>query len=140
MKKILVLLTIVSILSFSKDKNECEERSAPYWANNINSRIAGENITLRKAFKKIQQLETNIKPENGLITLRLHITKTGGFCNMDTFQIDQNYENTEFNNGALIKVLESVALGLKDWKRDKEYKTYNLIRIKINNGKIEEIF
>ena len=140
MKKLLTLLVILPLLAFSQEKNECEERSMPYWANGINSRIAGENPTLRDVFKEIQLSETNIKPNNGLITLRLNITKTGKFCDIETFQIDENYENTEFNNGELIKELEGIAIGLTDWKRDKDYKTYNLIRLKIKNGKIEEIF
>ncbi len=112
----------------------------PYWANGINSRIEGEGPTLRNAFKDIQLTETNINPNNGFITLRLIISKTGKFCGIDTFQIDENYKNTEFNDGELIEKLEKVALGLKKWHRDEDYKTYNLIRIKIKDGKIEEIF
>ena len=140
MKGTFLAIITLTLLSFTQDKNECEENSMPYWANHINSRVKGENITLRKAFQKIQQTETNIEPANGFITLRLHITKSGKICNMETFQIDPDYENTEFNNGKLIKKLETIALGLKDWKRDKDYKTYNLIRLKIKKGKIEEIF
>lgn len=127
-------------MSFSQDKTECEERSMPYWANGINSRIEGENITLRNAFRDIQLSETDITPINGFITLRVHISKTGKFCNIETFQIDENYQNTEFNSGKLIEKLENIAIELKDWKRDKDFKTYNLIRLKIKNGKIEEIF
>ena len=36
--------------------------------------------------------------------------------------------------------IEQISIGIKNWKRDKDYKTYNLIRFKIKNGKIEEIF
>ncbi len=140
MKKLFVLMTILPLLAFSQEKNECEERSMPYWANGINSRIDGENPTLRKFFQEIQLSETNITPNSGFITLRLNITKTGKFCDIETFQIDENYENTEFNDGELIKKLEEIAVGLTDWKRDKDYKTYNLIRLTIKNGKIEEIF
>lgn len=140
MKKLLALLGIFTLLAFSQEKNECEERTMPYWANGINSRIAGENLTLRNAFEELQLSETNISPSSGFITLRLNISKTGKFCDIETFQIDENYKNTEFNNGELIKELERIAVGLTDWKRDKYYKTYNLIRLKIKNGKIEEIF
>lgn len=140
MKKLIALLTIFTLLSFSQEENECDEYSRPYWANGINSRIKGENPALRNAFKEIQLSKTDITPSNGFITLRLNITKTGKFCGIETFQIDENYQNTKFNNGELIKELESIARGLKDWERDKDYKTYNLIRIKIGNGKIEEIF
>lgn len=140
MKKIIALLTIFTLLSFSKEENECEDYSRPYWGSGINSRIKGENPTLRNAFKEIQLLETNITPSKGFITLRLNISKTGKLCDIETFQIDENYQNTEFNNGTLIKELEKIASGLKDWERDKEIKTYNLIRIKIKNGIIEEIF
>lgn len=140
MKKLLTLITILTLLSFSQEKSECEERYKPYWWNGINSRIEGENPTFRKAFKDIQLSETDIKPKNGFITLRLSISKMGNFCDIETFQIDENYENTKFNNGELIKKLEEITIGLTDWKRDKDYKTYNLIRLKIKNGKIEEIF
>ena len=141
MKKLFTLITIFfTLLSFSQAKNECDERTRPYWANGINSRVEGEVPTLKKAFKDIQLTATNIEPANGFITLRLNISKTGKLCTLETFQIDENYKKTEFNNGELIKELEKIAIGLKEWKRDKEYKTYNLIRIKIKNRKIEEIF
>lgn len=140
MKKLFALITIFTLLSFSQGKSECDERTRPYWAIGINSRVEGEVPTLEKAFKDIQLAETNIEPANGFITLRLDISKTGKLCNLETFQIDENYENTEFNNGELIRELDKIAIELKEWKRDKEYKTYNLIRLKIKNGKIEEIF
>jgi len=140
MKKLLLLLTILPFLAFSQETNDCDERTMPYWANNINNRIEGENPTLRNAFRDIQLAETNITPSSGFITLRLYITKSGEFCEMETFQIDENYEPTVFNNGSLIKELETIALSLTNWKRDEDFKTYNLIRLKIKNGKIEEIF
>ncbi|MGB5204636.1 hypothetical protein [Eudoraea sp.] len=140
MKESLLILIILTLLSFSQKKNECDEETKPYWLYGINSRIEGESPTLRKVFKEIQLAETNITPSNGFITLRLNISKTGKFCDIETFQIDENYENTEFNNGELAKELEGIAVGLTDWKREKDYKTYNLIRVKIKNGKIEEIF
>lgn len=140
MKGIIAMVIFLTLLSFSQDKNECEEITRPYWANGINSRIEGESPTFRKVFKAIQVSKTNITPANGFITLRLNISKTGKFCDIETFQIDENFENTTFNNGILITELERIAIGLTDWKRDKAYKTYNLIRFKIKNGKIEEIF
>ncbi|GGG33024.1 hypothetical protein GCM10010976_01020 [Bizionia arctica] len=129
-----------TLLAFSQEKNECDEHSIPYWANGINSRISGENPTLRNVFKEIQLTETNITPNSGFITLRLNISKTGKLCDIEIFQIDENYQKTEFNNGALIQQLERTVTELPDWERDKAYKTYNLIRFKIKNGKIEEIF
>ena len=140
MKKLFAFITILSLLAFSQEKNECGEPSFPYWANGINSRLEGEKPNLRKAFKNIQLSETEITPENGFITLKIHTTNTGKFCGIKTFQIDENYEKTGFNNGELAKELEQIAIGLKNWKRDKEYKTYNLIRLKIKKGKIEEVF
>lgn len=135
-----LLILAISISVFSQEKNECDEYSMPYWANDINSKIKGENPTLRYYFKEIQKSEINIKPKNGFITLRLNISKTGMLCNIETFQIDENYKKTEFNNGLLINKLRKIAAKLNKWERDKNYKTYNLIRLKIKNGKIEEIF
>lgn len=140
MKKIYVIAAIYLLFSFSKDQSECNERSMPYWANGINSRVEGENITLRKAFREVQNSKKNIRPANGFITLRLHISKTGKLCNMETFQIDENYQDVQFNNGKLVNELREIAAALKNWKRDKNFKTYNLIRLKIKDGKIEEVF
>ena len=140
MKGNLLIAITLMLLSFSNDKNECDEDTRPYWEYGINSRIEGEGLTLRRAFKEIQLSETNINPSNGFITLRLNISRTGKLCDIETFQIDEEYDNTEFNNGELLKELEEIAMRLTDWKRDKDYKTYNLIRLKIKNGKIEEIF
>lgn len=128
------------MLSLFSQENECEERTVPYWWNGTNSRVDGEVPTLKKMFKEIHIGETNIKPANGFITLRLYISKTGELCGIRTFQIDENYNTTEFNNGKLVKQLEQIAAKLTNWKRDKDYKTYNLIRFKIKEGKIEEIF
>ena len=141
MKKILVLtILLFSIQSFSQEKNDCDEQTFPYWSNGINSRIEGETLTLRKVFEEIQLSQTNIEPKNGFITLRLNISKTGNLCDIDAFQIDKNYKSTVFNNGQLIKELKQIAMRLTDWRKDKNYKTYNLIRFKIKNGRIEEIF
>ena len=141
MKKIFVLtILLFTIQSFSQEHNECDERTMPYWAYEINSRIEGEVPTLKKKFKEIQLNEINIKPANGFITIRLDISKNGELCDIQTYQIDKDYKSTEFNDGELKNKLEQIAVGLKDWKRDKEYKTYNLIRLTIKNGKIEEIF
>lgn len=140
MKNLITLFTIFTLLAPHQEKSECEERPLPYWAYGINSRVEGEVPTLEKAFRNIQQKEIAIEPANGFITLRLDISKTGEFCDIETFEIDENYKSTEFNDGELRDDLEKIAIGLKNWKRDKEYKTYNLIRIKIKNGKIEEIF
>ena len=140
MINLITLITFLTLLSPSQEKSECEEPTLPYWAYGINSRVEGEVPTLEKAFRNIQQTETEIEPANGFITLRLDISKTGKFCDIETFEIDEDYESTVFNNGELREDLEKIAIGLKNWKRDKEYKTYNLIRIKIKNGKIEEIF
>jgi len=141
MKNILFLIMLLtSVYSFSQENTECDERTLPYWANGINSRIEGESPTLRKAFGGIQVSKTQIEPKNGFITLRLNISKSGKLCNIETFQIDGNYKSTEFNNGQLIAELEKIASQLTGWKRDKDFKTYNLIRIKIKDGRIEEVF
>ncbi|WP_090299546.1 hypothetical protein [Flagellimonas zhangzhouensis] len=141
MKKILFASIIfLTINFFSQKSDDCDDRTVAYWWNGTNSRIAGEVPTLKKTFGKIQQSETEIEPKNGFITMRLNISKTSKLCDIQTFQIDKNYKKTEFNNGQLALELEKIALGLNDWKKDKNYKTYNLIRLKIQNGKIEEIF
>lgn len=141
MKKILTLaILFFSTQSFSQENNDCDEKIVPYWWNNTNSRIEGEVPTLKKAIQETQLYETEIEPKNGFITLRLNISKTGKLCDIETFQIDENYKGTVFNNGKLITKLEQIAIRLTDWKRDKNYKTYNLIRLKIKDGRIEEIF
>ena len=140
MKKFLTLIIILTVLSFSQETDECDEDTWPYYTIGINSRIEGESPTLRKIFKDIQVSKSNIVPANGFITLRLTVSKTGRLCDIESFQIDENYQSTEFNSGELIKELERIAVGLKGWQRDKDFKTFNLIRFKIKEGKIEEIF
>lgn len=102
--------------------------------------LSGENIPLRKAFNEIRMYESDINPKNGFITIRRLLSETGDFSKLESFQLDEHYNATQFNNGALIKKLEYIALGLKDWKRDRDYTNFSLIRIKIKNGKIEEVF
>ena len=84
--------------------------------------------------------ESDITPRNGFITIRRLLSENGQFSKMKSFQIDENYNNIEFNNGELLKKLESITIGLKEWKRDRDYENFSLIRIKIKDGKIEEIF
>ena len=64
-KNIPIIILFVAIQSFSQENKDCADCSFPYWASGINSRIEGENPTLRKAFKEIQLHEINIKPSNG---------------------------------------------------------------------------
>jgi hypothetical protein len=72
MKKILVLsILLFSIQSFSQEKNDCDERTLPYWANGINSRIEGENPALRKAFDKIQHSKTEIQPKKRIYNVEV---------------------------------------------------------------------
>ena len=37
--------------SFSQEKNECDERTMPYWAYGINSRVEEVILALKKAWK-----------------------------------------------------------------------------------------
>lgn len=145
MKKHFAIILIFLILSCSEKTLDCEEYSVAYHSHSMygkphNTRITGENITIRKAFAKIKKQETEIQPKNGFITLKIHIDKYGNFCNQENYQIDEEYQQIEFNNGKLIKKLENISSKLSGWTNDTETKTFYLIRIKIKNGKIEEIF
>lgn len=145
MKKLFAIILTSLIISCSGKKSDCEEHSSAYWTTTIfgkphNTRIEGENITIRKAFENIKKLETDIEPKDGFITLRLHIDKNGNFCSQENFQINKDYQPTQFNDGKLIQKLEKISSNLKGWKNDTETKTYYLIRFTIKNGRIEEIF
>lgn len=105
-----------------------------------NTKIEGENITLRNAFAEIKKSQNTIEPKNGFVTLRLHIDKYGNFCNQENFQINTEYQPVTFNNGKLIEELEDVSSNLKGWSNDTKTKTYYLIRFTIKDGQIEEIF
>ena len=126
MKNIFIIIFILPLFTLSQEKET--------------SNMGGENIPLRIAFQEIKMSESDITPKNGFITIRRLLSENGEFSEMKSFQIDENYNNTEFNNGTLIKKLERITLGLKKWKRDRDYENFSLIRIKIKNGKIEEIF
>lgn len=136
----IILLILFPLTLSAQEQGDCDDEVMPYWANGINSRIEGENVTIRKAYSEIQHQEHNISPKNGFITIRLNISSTGELCSIDTFQIDQDYKPITFNHGELIKRLVATAKGLSGWTRDKPYKTYNLIRFKIKNGAITQIF
>tara|TARA_R110002051_G_scaffold127199_1_gene200833 strand:- start:780 stop:1160 length:381 start_codon:yes stop_codon:yes gene_type:complete len=126
MKNIFIIIFILPLFVLSQEK----ERSD----------LQGENIPLRKAFREIKMSESDITPPNGFITIRRLLSDNGQFSQLKSFQIDENYNKTEFNNGVLLEKLERITIGLKDWKRDRDYENFSLIRIKIKNGKIEEIF
>lgn len=144
----IALIFLVFLFSCSKKKEPCEEYSEPYYSGNHmffshknhNTRLKGENITIRKAFKKLIFEEQNITPNNGYITLKIHIDKHGNFCNQKCYQIDENYQPTIFNNGELIRKIEAISSNLSNWKNDTETKTFYLIRLKIEDGIIKEIF
>ena len=145
MKKLFAIILTFLFFSCSENKTDCEEYSSEYWTTTMfgkphNTRIEGENITIRKAFAEIRKSETEIEPKNGFITLRLNIDKYGNYCNQENFQINTQYQPIQFNNGKLIKQLENVSRNLNGWKNDTETKTYYLIRLTIKNGRIEEIF
>ncbi|MBP1838864.1 hypothetical protein [Formosa algae] len=149
MKKPFAIIIILVIFSCKNDTPLCDEHSSPYYSSIIgidfkekrhNTRILGENITIRKAFKELTIKEKNIEPNNGFITLRIHLDKYGNFCNQETFEVDSDYQPTEFNNGTLIKKIRKISKSLSNWTNDTETKTFYLIRIKIKNGQIEEIF
>ncbi|AFL79611.1 hypothetical protein Aeqsu_1541 [Aequorivita sublithincola DSM 14238] len=145
-KQIAIILSLfISLLSCGKKETNCEEHSSAYWTTTMfgtphNSKIQGENFTIRKAFQEIKDKETDIVPANGYITLKIHIDKYGKYCNQENFQINAEYKPTDFNNGKLIAELEKISQNLRDWQNDTETKTYYLIRLTIKNGKIEEIF
>lgn len=149
MKKLFAITITLLLISCSDKVSVCDEYSSPYYSSTIgidlkekphNTKIVGENITIRKAFEEIVSSETEIEPKSGFITLRLHIDKFGNFCNQETFQIDNEYQPAEFDRGELIKKIESISSNLSGWTNDTETKTFYLIRIKIKDGKIAEIF
>ncbi|PKB43040.1 hypothetical protein AX016_1222 [Cellulophaga sp. RHA19] len=149
MKKHFTIILILLLFSCNEKDSDCDEHSKPYYSftydiglkeKHHNTKIKGENIVIRKAFQEIMNTETEISPKNGHITLRLHLDKNGNFCNQESFEIDNEYQPTKFNNGELIKKLKSISNGLLGWTNDTETKTFYLIRFKIKGGKIEEIF
>lgn len=145
MKNISIFVFALVFLSCIEKASDCEDNSAPYWTVSVignphNTRIQGENITIRKAFQELVDTEINITPNNGFITLKLHLDKSGNFCNQENFQIDTDYQATEFNDGDLITKLENISSKLEGWLNDTESKTYYLIRLKIQDGQIAEIF
>ena len=148
--KILKIALVFSLLftSCSNKKEPCEEYSEPYFSSTLkkfsfkdhNTKIKDENITIRKVFKYLVEKEQTITPKNGFITLKIHIDKFGNFCNQESFQIDENYQPTIFNNGELIKKVEAISSNLSGWQNDTETKTFYLIRLKIEDGIIKEVF
>lgn len=139
------LFLIITATSCSKNDNPCQEPSQAYWTVSLfgkphNTKIKGENRTIRKAFKDIMLEKKNIVPSKGYINLKLHLDKNGNFCSLESFEIDDTYSTTSFNNGKLIKDLEKIASSLEGWSNDTNTKTYYLIKFVINEGIIKEVF
>ncbi|MFS4418113.1 hypothetical protein [Maribacter sp. 2307ULW6-5] len=144
-----MLLGIMLILVFpitACNNAPCAEESEPYWGGNLlsrkmhNTKIKGENVTIRQAFGDLRTAERNIRPRQGFITLRLHLDKHGNFCEQEIFEIDRDYRPTSFNEGDLGTKLMATSAALTGWSNATETKTYYLIRFKIENGSILEIF
>ncbi|MBA3987470.1 MAG: hypothetical protein H0X63_13075 [Flavobacteriales bacterium] len=143
--QIFFLLLFISVVSCSDKKESCEEFSKPYWSTTLfgkshNTNISGEKITIRNSYKDIVAEEIAIIPKDGFINLKIYLDKFGNFCSTESYEIDQNYEATSFNNGELRKKLEYIASTLKGWTVDTETKTFYLIKFVIKDGVIKEIF
>lgn len=137
--KYLKIATILLLLySCSKKKSLCDEYSKPYYR--YKTIIKGENITIRNAFKKLIYNEQSITPKDGFITIKIHTDKNGNPCSLETYQIDKNYQKTTFNNGELITKVKDISSGLTNWIKETKNKTFYLIRLKIEDGKIKEVF
>ena len=137
--KYLKIATILLLLyACSKKKDLCNQHSEPYYR--YKTIIKGENITIRNAFKKLIQNEQNITPKNGFITVKIHTDKNGNLCNLETYQIDKNYQPINFNNDELVTKVKDISSGLTNWIKDTKVKTFYLIRLKIEDGKIKEVF
>lgn len=148
--KFLKIAGIITLLFYacSEKKEPCDEYSESYYSGKYvnfsfkyhNTKIKGENISIRKAFEKLIEKEQNIVPNNGFITVKLHLDKFGNFCKQESFQIDENYQPIIFNEGKLIKKIENITGNLTGWTNDTETKTFYLIRLKIKDGSIKEVF
>lgn len=144
MKTLFVIILILALTSCKE--NSCDEESEGYWTGNFitqklhETKIEGENVTIRNAFKEIIESEKNIEPDEGFITLRLHLDKNGFFCEQDVFEIDTDYMLISFNKGILAKKLSNISSSLSGWTNQTNTKTYYLIRLKIKHGEIVEIF
>lgn len=138
MKYIKIAIILLFLFSCTKKKDLCDEYSQPYYR--YKTIIKGENITIRNAFKELVKNEQNITPSNGFITVKIHTDKNGNLCSLETYQIDENYQKTIFNNNDLINKVKNISNGLTNWIKDKKIKTFYLIRLKIEDGKIKEVF
>lgn len=139
MKSLLLMFISLIPLSLLAQDGPCNELSSPYWANGINSKVEGELPRIRQVYSSFLESKKSISPKNGFITLQIHVSSEGEICDIISFEIDQNYDPTTFNEGTLSEDLIKEIRHFT-WIRKKPFKTYNLIRFKIENGKIIEIF
>lgn len=140
MKNIIYLIVLFLILSCSNKIEGCEEISIPSWHNGNELGLEGGSKEIRKIFSEIQKSGSDIIPPNGFITLKVHINPNGEICSIESFQIDQDYEPISFNNDVLVNGLEKKVKQIDGWLNKLRIKSFFLIRFKIKDGRISEIF
>lgn len=134
------MLFIILIIGCADEKKVCNEMSIPPWHNSNELGIEGGSKKIREIFSEIQRTENKINPQNGFITLKIHINSEGELCNVESFQINQDYKAIVFNDNDLINRLEKKAREILIWQNKLKVQSFYLIRFKMIEGRIDEIF
>ncbi len=126
------------ILSGRSKLQICDERVVyEYYQTQLT--YQGGTQAVRDLFYERVTKVANISPSNGWITLRFLVNCEDRVGRIRSFGIDQEY-NVATIDTELKQQLHTIAKSLEDWSRKAPFDSYYMVRFKIVNGKIQEIF
>jgi hypothetical protein len=167
MTKILKLLLIIPLISFSQEKSEtkseypnyvgdiefnseidnkdfelCNSKHIfPYFNNSDGLEYEGEKLAIEKEFAEKYKSEIT-KNETGLIRINFVVNCKGKTDRFRLISMGENYEEKVFTKSVTEQLL-SISKNLKGWKgkkyNEKEIDYYQYLIFKIENGQLKEI-
>jgi hypothetical protein len=167
MTKILKLLLIIPLISFSQEKSEtkseypnyvgdiefnseidnkdfelCNSKHIfQYFNNSDGLEYEGEKLAIEKEFAEKYKSEIT-KNETGLIRINFVVNCKGKTDRFRLISMGENYEEKVFTKSVTEQLL-SISKNLKGWKgkkyNEKEIDYYQYLIFKIENGQLKEI-
>lgn len=145
LKYIFFFFTIIPVLSFAQKESFklCDSVYVNKWQLQYYSYDTKYPLSSEKLTEEVNQTLTfQPKQINGFVTIRFMVNCKGQVGNFEVYQIDNNYQNTKFDE----KYIEQLLIFIKtldNWKIAfyKEYKIdyFTYFTFKIEHGKVTEI-
>jgi hypothetical protein len=121
----------------------CDSLLTDKWKPQYYSFKAKYPLSSEKLTDEVNQTLTfQPKQINGFVTIRFVVNCKGQTGNFEIYQIDNNYQNTKFEEKYIEQLLGFVK-SLDGWKnaiyKDKNYDYFTYFTFKIEHGKVTEI-